>query len=125
MRHLISLALFAAALFFSVPASAGVYVTDQPDSSATFCQAVATTRQSFCPRMRVDCPTLNTKATRAKTALLRAAAKKCGGDHALDETEAAKALADHYKYQPVLCCPDEAPVTKKKRTRHHKKHKAS
>lgn len=93
------------------PADAGVYVVHETSPSATFCQAVVTTKDVYCPRIRLDCKKINAsikkqgKSKRAKSTLLIKSARACTSDaSAIKEKDAEKLMASLYENQNLLCC---------------------
>lgn len=101
-------------------ADAGVYVVHEASPSATFCQAVQTTKEIYCPRIRLDCKKINaslkkqSKSKRTKNALLVKSARACTSDaSAIKEKDAEKLMASLYENQNLLCCTSlTAPQTK-------------
>lgn len=103
VTRLLSLAsrVLCLSLVLVAPAHAGVYMTNEIDPVSNFCQAVATTKDTYCPRMHVNCRNIKKK----KVSFLVKLARQCSDDVSkISNADAMRAIDLFTQQQSSLCC---------------------
>jgi hypothetical protein len=96
-----TLLLAFAGLFLAAPLPAAVYMTNEVDPVSNFCQAVATTKDTYCPRVKINCKSIKKKAV----AFFIKQAKLCNNDPSkLSDKDANLAMSTFSTHQNALCC---------------------